>query len=45
MKRNKTKGWYTFKDGYQIWFNGLSASERKREIYKHGKIVTFEPTC
>jgi hypothetical protein len=39
-----TRGWYTFSDGSEIWFSGLSAQEKKREIYKHGKIIRFEPT-
>ena len=40
----KTRGWYTFADGYRVWFYGLSASEKKVEIRKHGKIVKFEWT-
>ena len=39
-----TRGWYIFADGTEIWFSGLSAQEKKREIYKHGKIIRFEPT-
>lgn len=44
MAKNNTKGWYTFEDGYQAWFNGLSGTEKRIEIRKHGKIVRFEPT-
>jgi hypothetical protein len=44
MARVNTQGWYTFADGYRAWFHGLSAQEKKIEIYKHGKIITFEPT-
>lgn len=40
----KTRGWYTFADGFYAWFSGLSAQEKKWEIVKHGKIVRFEPT-
>lgn len=40
----KTRGWYTFADGFYAWFNGLSAQEKKWEIVKHGKIIHFEPT-
>lgn len=41
---SKTRGWYLFEDGYEAWYNGMSASEKKREIFKHGKIVRFTPT-
>ena len=41
MARTTTRGWYTFEDGTQVWFNGLSAREKKNEILKHGKIVRF----
>ena len=44
MAKTYTQGWYTFADGREIWFNGLSTNERKWEIYKHGKIVKFVPT-
>ena len=44
MAKVKTRGWYTFADGYRAWFYGLGASDRKREEYKHGKIVKFVPT-
>lgn len=42
---NKTRGWYTFEDGTEIWVNGLSARERKNLICKHGKIVRFLHTA
>lgn len=45
MAKNRTQGWYTFEDGHYGWYNGLSANEKKWEIFKHGKIVKFEPTC
>lgn len=41
----KTRGWYLFTDGAEIWFNGLSAREKKIEIYKHGAIIRFMPTA
>ena len=41
----KTRGWYLFTDGAEIWFNGLSAHEKKVEIYKHGAIIRFMPTA
>ena len=44
MAKSRTQGWYTFTDGYRCWFAGLSAQEKKVEIYKHGKVVKFEPT-
>ena len=44
MARTNTRGWYTFEDGYFAWFSGLSGNERKIEILKHGKIVSFRPT-
>ncbi len=44
MAKNKTRGWYIFEDGYTCWYHGLSASERKMEIRKHGKIIKFSPT-
>ena len=37
----KTRGWYTFADGYEVWFNGLSGTEKRNEIRKHGNIVKF----
>lgn len=40
----KTCGWYVFADGSKAWFNGLSATEKKNEIRKHGAIVRFIPT-
>jgi hypothetical protein len=40
----KTKGWYIFADGAEIWFNGLSAREKRTQILKHGKIIRFIPT-
>ena len=43
MAKNKTCGWYKFADGYTCWVNGLSAKEKKWEIYKHGAIVEFIP--
>ena len=39
-----TRGWYIFKDGTQVWFNGLSAREKRNEVMKHGEIVKFIPT-
>ena len=40
----KTQGWYTFADAYRVWVYGMSANEKKWEVYKHGKVVKFEPT-
>lgn len=39
-----TRGWYIFKSGAQVWFNGLSAREKKNAIAKYGEIVKFIPT-
>ena len=45
IKRNDPRwvcasgGWYLFRDGALIWFNGLSAWEKKYEISKHGSVV------
>jgi hypothetical protein len=44
MAKIKTQGWYIFADGYEAWYHGLSAQEKKIEIYKHGAIIKFEPT-
>lgn len=44
MAKSKTRGWYTFEDGYTCWVHGMSAQERKMEILKHGKIIKFVPT-
>ena len=44
-KKMKTRGWYTFADGYRAWFSGLSGTEKKWEIVRHGKIVKFEHTA
>lgn len=41
MARTATRGWYTFTDGYMAWFSGLSGTEKKVEIHKHGQIVRF----
>ena len=43
-KKNKTRGYYTFEDGYFVWVNGYSAAEKKNMIREHGPIVKFEPT-
>lgn len=44
MAVNKTRGYYTFADGYFVWFYGLSASEKKALIREHGPITKFEHT-
>jgi hypothetical protein len=44
MGRTHTQGWYLFKDGTYCWFHGLSAQEKKMEIFHHGKIIKFTPT-
>ena len=44
MAKKKTQGFYYFEDGYNCWYHGMSASEKKWEIRKHGKIVKFVPT-
>lgn len=43
MKTPKGQGTYIFEDGYEVWFYGLSANEKKAEIRMHGKIVRFIP--
>lgn len=43
-KMAKTSGWYTFADGTQKWFHGLSAREKKMLVLQHGAIVRFIPT-
>ena len=45
LQKMKTRGWYLFADGAEIWFNGLSAREKKSEIRKHGAIIRFMPTA
>lgn len=40
----KSRGWYCFEDGTEMWCYGLSAAELKREVLKHGKLVAFIPT-
>ena len=40
----KTRGFYEFKDGTVVWFAGLSASEQRKEIAKHGAIIKFTHT-
>ena len=44
MAKNKTRGWYIFADGYEVWVNGYSATEKRNEVRKHGAIVKFIPT-
>ena len=38
-----TRGIYTFVDGYEIYVNGLSTSEKRALIREHGRIVNFIP--
>ena len=45
IKKMKTRGWYTFADGYRAWFFGLGGNEKKIEIMKHGKVIKFEHTA
>lgn len=45
MAKNNTRGWYTFENGMQIWYNGLSARERAAAIRKYGRIIRFTPTA
>ena len=40
----KTRGIYYFEDGTVVWFAGLSASEQRKEIAKHGAILKFTRT-
>lgn len=40
-KTDKTRGWYTYEDGFEHWVLGMSAAEKRNEIRKHGKIVRF----
>lgn len=44
MARTNTRGWYFFADGFQVWVNGFSATEKRNYILDHGKIVRFIPT-
>lgn len=44
MAGSKSRGWYTFSDGYQCWVNGLSAREKQALIRQHGVIISFKPT-
>ena len=43
-KHDKTRGWYTYEDGFEHWVFGMSAAEKRNEIRKHGKIVRFVNT-
>lgn len=43
MKTPKTQGWYIFADGYEVWFYGLSGTEKRNEERKHGKVIRFIP--
>ena len=44
MARTHTQGYYLFEDGFYAWYHGMSAQEKKLEIWKHGKIIQFKPT-
>lgn len=44
MAKNRTSGWYIFADGYEVWVNGFSTTEKCNEIRKHGAILRFIPT-
>ncbi len=41
MATPKGQGWYEWEDGSVIWYNGLSAQERRREELKHGRLVKY----
>lgn len=41
MKR--TRGWYLFEDGTEMWINGLNAREKAIKIRQHGRIIRFIP--
>lgn len=43
--KNSNRGWYCFSDGYEMWCNGLSKTELKKEELKHGKLVCFIHTA
>ncbi len=43
MKQNKTRGYYTYEDGYTHWTNGMSGAEKRNMVRLHGKIVRFVP--
>ena len=44
MARTNTRGWYFFADGFQVWVNGFSKTEKRNYVMKHGTIVKFIPT-
>ena len=46
MKRLAVKKMNAIEDMYgtRTWFHGLNSQELKIEVYKHGKVVKFEPT-
>lgn len=44
MARGKSRGFYLFTDGTYCWYAGLSATEKKREVAKHGAIIRFTAT-
>jgi hypothetical protein len=39
----KNSGIYTFADGYEIYTNGMSATERRNYEREHGRIVRYIP--
>lgn len=41
MARTNTRGIYTFADGFNAYYNGLSASEKRNLIRQHGAIIEF----
>lgn len=41
---NYGKGfWFEFADGYNGWTLGMSATEKKQEVARHGKLVKWCP--
>lgn len=36
-----SRGFYLFEDGVEIWFAGLSGTEKRIRVRQHGKIVRF----
>ena len=36
-----TAGWYRFADGYEVWRNGMSGTEKRLLVREHGALVCF----
>lgn len=44
MKASKTQGFYTFADGFEVWYNGMNGTMKRYLTKEHGPIIKFVHT-